>query len=149
VRPYDPQTQLLGEAWARRYQGVAPFGAIARARAELMDAGVDFEEIVVAWDAYLTATQASFASPTRFANTYGQWVPLPTVPAYVAPPAPQAPDVPHRPLPAGRLRQMADDMAKDGTLKRVAPVHTSSREDFVRDHPAAAPIVEALDLEPY
>jgi hypothetical protein len=71
------------DAWAQRFDGTAPGGRIGRALKALERRGRGWAEVRDAWNRYLEQTEARFASPERFAATYGQW-------SGTAPP-PQAP----------------------------------------------------------
>jgi len=59
-------------SWEARYQGVAPFGPMAKALRPLVDRHGE-GPVLVAWDRYLAETDAAYASPVRFASTFGRW----------------------------------------------------------------------------
>lgn len=60
------------EVWQERFQGIAPGGRIGRALKPLRGKHSD-DEIRRRWTLYLTATEAKFASPEKFAQTFGDW----------------------------------------------------------------------------
>lgn len=67
------------DAWLERFQGIAPGGRIGRALKPLRGKHAD-EEILTRWKTYLAATEAQFASPEKFAQTFGDWDPAGTPP---------------------------------------------------------------------
>jgi hypothetical protein len=58
--------------WIGAYRGTAPGGRIGKALAPLVKAH-GWEAVRVAWRSYLAQTEAEFASPQRFAATFGRW----------------------------------------------------------------------------
>lgn len=60
------------EAWQQRFQGIAPGGRIGKALRPLRVHHPD-EKILERWTRYLAATEAQYASPERFAQTFGDW----------------------------------------------------------------------------
>lgn len=62
------------DAWLDRFQGIAPGGRIGRALKPLRGKHAD-DDILARWKTYLAATEAQFASPERFAQTFGEWDP--------------------------------------------------------------------------
>lgn len=63
---------VYGDAWKAAYQGVPPWGSMAKAFAELHKERGE-AEVLQRWKNYLFATDARYASPFRFAQTYGRW----------------------------------------------------------------------------
>lgn len=64
--------RVLGRAWRDTYGGEAPYGQIGRACKPLVTHhGLPVVE--ARWRSYLRATEARYASPTRFAQTFGAW----------------------------------------------------------------------------
>lgn len=61
------------EAWTVTYGGDPNCGELARYLKPLTGAHVP-GEVLDHWTRYLAATEARFASPARFAQTYGSWV---------------------------------------------------------------------------
>jgi uncharacterized protein YdaU (DUF1376 family) len=61
------------EDWIERFGGTAPGGEIGRHLKPLL-ATHGWPEVRKAWRAYLAQVEADYASPRRFANTYGRWV---------------------------------------------------------------------------
>ncbi len=75
VAPWS--TQAVDD-WAARFDGgTAPGGQIGKALAPLVKAH-GWETVRPAWQRYLAATEARFASAPRFAATFGDWRPAPT-----------------------------------------------------------------------
>ena len=62
------------DAWQERFQGIAPGGRIGRALKPLRGKHAD-EVILSRWKTYLAATEAPFASPEKFTQTFGEWDP--------------------------------------------------------------------------
>ncbi len=60
------------DAWIARFGGTAPGGQIGKALKPLVDRH-GWSEVATAWRSYLTQTDAEYASPSRFAATYGRW----------------------------------------------------------------------------
>ncbi len=68
----DSWVAALGSSWARAYGGEPPFGQIGRHCRQLVDAH-GLEVVALRWANYLHATEARYASPARFAQTFGAW----------------------------------------------------------------------------
>jgi hypothetical protein len=62
----------LGKDWRNAYDGTPPWGHIGRAMKELI-AEKGLERVQQHWRRYLNDTPGRFASPTRFAETFGTW----------------------------------------------------------------------------
>jgi hypothetical protein len=60
------------DAWMSRYGGTAPGGQIGKALKPLVERH-GWPDVLPAWLNYLMQTDAQYASPARFASTYGQW----------------------------------------------------------------------------
>jgi hypothetical protein len=60
------------EAWKKEYGGEMAYGQAARAFAPVRKELGDVEALV-RWEWYLRTTPAQYASPTRFAQTHGQY----------------------------------------------------------------------------
>lgn len=58
--------------WIDRYGGTAPGGQIGKALKPLV-AKHGWAEVRQAWRSYLEQTDGDYASPSRFASTYGRW----------------------------------------------------------------------------
>jgi hypothetical protein len=58
--------------WAARFGGTTPGGKIGKALKPLVDKH-GWPEVRKAWKSYLGQVEADYASPSRFANTYGRW----------------------------------------------------------------------------
>lgn len=59
--------------WLSRYGGHMAFGEAAKALKPLLDSH-GAAAVLVAWTNYCDETDGQYASPTRFAATYGRWV---------------------------------------------------------------------------
>lgn len=68
----DSWVQELGKDWVSQYKGEAPYGEIGKRLKPLVEAE-GFEPVQARWRFYLGATEGRYASPTRFAQTYGAW----------------------------------------------------------------------------
>lgn len=67
-----PWTASLGKDWEDAYGGTVPYGQIGKACKPLVERdGID--AVRKHWGHYLAATPARYASPTRFAETFGSW----------------------------------------------------------------------------
>ena len=62
----------FGTAWSARYGGEMPWGRAGSALSPLCEKH-GAERVLRAWIAYLSATEGEFASPQRFASTFGRW----------------------------------------------------------------------------
>jgi hypothetical protein len=72
--------QTLGEAWIKIYGGIPSYGQIGKHLKPLVESQ-PFEVVEGHWGRYLAATEPRFASPARFAQTFGGWgVPVPPLP---------------------------------------------------------------------
>lgn len=60
------------EAWTARFEGNVPAGEIAKTFKPLHDRHGQ-AEVLARWRRYLEQTEGRFASPTRFAQTFGEW----------------------------------------------------------------------------
>jgi hypothetical protein len=60
------------DAWIARFGGTAPGGQIGKALKPLVDRH-GWADVGTAWRSYLGQTEAEYASPSRFAATYGRW----------------------------------------------------------------------------
>lgn len=60
------------DAWIERFGGTAPGGQIGKALKPLVDRH-GWEIVRQAWCSYLRQVEADYASPSRFASTYGRW----------------------------------------------------------------------------
>ena len=59
-------------AWVDQYGGEPSAGQLAKTLKPLVDDnGTD--EVLRRWVAYMSSTSAAFASPSRFAQTFGSW----------------------------------------------------------------------------
>jgi hypothetical protein len=58
--------------WIARFGGTAPGGQIGKAMKPLVDRH-GWTAVRAAWQSYLGQTEAEYASPTRFASTFGRW----------------------------------------------------------------------------
>jgi uncharacterized protein YdaU (DUF1376 family) len=61
------------DVWIERFGGTAPGGQVGKALKPLVDQH-GWEEVRDSWRSYLAQTEAEYASPSRFASTYGNWV---------------------------------------------------------------------------
>jgi hypothetical protein len=71
----EPEGNWSREAcddWISRFGGTAPGGRIGKALKPLVKA-YGWREVRPAWACYLALGEAEFASPQRFAATYGRW----------------------------------------------------------------------------
>lgn len=66
--------------WIARFGGTPPAGQIGSTFKPLI-ARYGWPTVRKAWRAYLLASEAQYASPTRFSNTYGKWAGLTPDPA--------------------------------------------------------------------
>ena len=69
---HDTWLTPFSASWETHYQGVAPFGPMAKALRPLVDRHGP-ESVLGAWNRYLAETDAAYASPVRFASTFGRW----------------------------------------------------------------------------
>lgn len=60
------------ETWQDRYDGDPPAGPLAKALKPLVDKHGS-EVVAAAWARYVAETEAEYASPSRFASTFGNW----------------------------------------------------------------------------
>ena len=58
--------------WTARYDGAPAFGVLAKHLSPLVDAN-GIPMVLEHWTRYLAATEAQYASPARFAQTFGAW----------------------------------------------------------------------------
>lgn len=65
-------TKEACDEWKARYGGTAPGGRIGKAIKPLV-AAHGWGQVSPAWQKYLENTEAKYASPQRFADTYGSW----------------------------------------------------------------------------
>ena len=70
--PTNPWVAQACDAWTSAYDGNAPGGQIGRALLSLVKKH-GWDVLRLAWLRYLSETDAKYASPTRFAQTYGRW----------------------------------------------------------------------------
>lgn len=68
----DPWVVELAKDWATQYHGTAPFGQIGKHLKPLVETE-GFEPVRERWQLYLSATEARYASPARFSQTFGSW----------------------------------------------------------------------------
>lgn len=61
------------DAWAERYGGQPAHGQLAKALKPHHDA--DPDKCLTHWKRYVAETEGQYASPTRFAATFGEWAP--------------------------------------------------------------------------
>lgn len=64
--------RTLAEDWSKTYGGIPNCGELGKRLKPLVDEH-GFEPVREHWQNYLEATEGRFASPTRFAQTYGSW----------------------------------------------------------------------------
>ncbi len=64
------------DVWIETYGGKPPYGQLAKALKPLVDE-YGHEQVLAHWRAYCSRTEARFASPARFAQTFGTWAPRP------------------------------------------------------------------------
>ena len=64
--------RALAEHWTTLYGGIPNYGELGKRLKPLVDAH-GFEPVQERWQRYLEATEARFASASRFAQTYGSW----------------------------------------------------------------------------
>jgi hypothetical protein len=64
--------RLFAHDWTNLYGGIPSHGEIGKRLKPLIDAH-GFEPVRERWQRYLEATEGRYASPTRFAQTYGSW----------------------------------------------------------------------------
>jgi len=62
----------FGDTWIAAYGGKPSYGQIAKAFKPLVDEH-GTEKVLAHWAYYLDQTDAQFASPARFASTFGRW----------------------------------------------------------------------------
>jgi hypothetical protein len=62
----------FGRAWIERYGGKPGYGKLAKALKPLVETHTT-DTVLVAWTRYLGETDAQYASPHRFAETFGRW----------------------------------------------------------------------------
>jgi hypothetical protein len=62
----------FGEGWATAYEGTPPWGQLGRYLKPLVEKHGP-ALVLERWVRYLTNTEARFASPARFASTFGAW----------------------------------------------------------------------------
>jgi len=64
----------FGEAWETQYGGQPAYGQLGKALKPLVDTHGD-AIVLRHWRHYLAQTEAEYASPSRFAQTFGRWDP--------------------------------------------------------------------------
>lgn len=80
IAPAAPRAVVKAPSWTREacddwttaYNGTAPGGRIGKALAPLVKQH-GWDAVRTAWRAYLSQTEAEYASPQRFASTFGRW----------------------------------------------------------------------------
>ena len=74
IKPSTPEAwvRVLGQAWINVYGGIPNYGQIGSNLKPLLDTH-PFEVVQERWGHYLESTEARYASPTRFAQTFGSW----------------------------------------------------------------------------
>lgn len=70
--PRETWLTPFSDAWTATYGGVPAFGELAKCLKPLTGAHAP-GEVLDHWVRYLAATEARFASPARFAQTFGSW----------------------------------------------------------------------------
>lgn len=70
--PRETWLSPFSEAWTATYGGEPNYGQLAKSLKPLTEAHAP-GEVLDHWTRYLVATEARFASPSRFAQTYGSW----------------------------------------------------------------------------
>jgi hypothetical protein len=65
-------TREASDAWVARFNGTAPGGRIGKALKPLVEAH-GWAVVREAWCSYLAQVEAEYASPQRFASTFGRW----------------------------------------------------------------------------
>lgn len=106
-----PKPKPVAESWSReacddwigRFGGTAPGGQIGKAIKPLVEKH-GWEFVRRAWKRYLEAGEGAFASPARFAATYGEWAPRAK-----AEPASSGPSVPQWQLDAIERKRLASE----------------------------------------
>jgi hypothetical protein len=68
----DSWVSDLGKCWLREYEGQPAYGQIGKHLKSLVTKH-GLPEVTRRWQLYLQATAAKFASPARFAQTFGAW----------------------------------------------------------------------------
>ncbi len=71
-RKSKPWSVEACDDWIAAYRGTAPGGRIGKALSPLVKAN-GWTSVQAAWRSYLAQTEAEYASPQRFAATYGRW----------------------------------------------------------------------------
>ena len=71
-RPAASWSAQACEDWISAYNGTAPGGRIGKALSPLVKSH-GWEAVRTAWRSYLAQTEAEYASPQRFAATFGRW----------------------------------------------------------------------------
>jgi len=85
-------TEQAADDWIDRYGGTAQGGMIGKALKPLVGK-YGWEKVRQAWRSYLEGSEAQYASPARFAATYGEWgSTAPVAPKGEAPAPLPAPD---------------------------------------------------------
>jgi len=64
---------VLGADWLQAYQGTPPYGQIGKVLKPFIDTR-PFSEVQLSWRHYLKVTLPRFASPSKFAQTFGSWI---------------------------------------------------------------------------
>jgi len=64
--------RLLADDWTKTYGGIPNYGELGKRLKPLITAH-GFEPVQEHWRHYLESTEGQYASPSRFAQTYGSW----------------------------------------------------------------------------
>ena len=72
IAPVVAWSREACDDWISRFGGTAPGGQIGKAMKPLVDRH-GWLAVRAAWQSYLGQTEAEYASPTRFASTFGRW----------------------------------------------------------------------------
>jgi uncharacterized protein YdaU (DUF1376 family) len=72
VSPANAWSREACDDWQARFHGTAPGGRIGKALKPLVGTH-GWPSVRAAWQSYLTQVEAEYASPERFAATFGRW----------------------------------------------------------------------------
>ena len=145
-RGNDTWLMPFGDAWRARYGGELAWSRAGSAFSPLREEH-GAERVLRAWVRYVAATEAQFASPQRFASTFGQWdgtAPPAERPIDARGAARQNVPAPLPPDPEFRARYDESMRRRHASQSRLEPRRATNAPNPTTDDPWAddAPLIE-------
>ena len=145
-RGNDTWLTPFGDAWRARYGGELAWSRAGSAFSPLREEH-GAERVLRAWVRYVAATEAQFASPQRFASTFGQWdgtAPPAERPIDARGAARQNVPAPLPPDPEFRARYDESMRRRHASQSRLEPRRATNAPNPTTDDPWAddAPLIE-------